>query len=995
MQLKHIKLAGFKSFVDPTKIAFPTNLVGVVGPNGCGKSNVIDAVRWVLGELSAKNLRGESMVDVIFNGTDSRKPSGQCSIELLFDNAAGKVGGEYASFNEISIKRVMTRDAQSNYFINNTKCRRKDVQDIFLGTGLGPNSYAIIEQGMVSKLVSAKPEELRTHIEEAAGVSKYRERRRETESRIKKTKENLSRVKDIRDEISRLIKRLENQANAAEKYNELKKDEAENKFDTAILLSLEAKESRDKFQKELDALKRDLLIKEAEAETKQSQIDDFRTQNESVVNAYESAQKNFYSIGAEIAKLEANLKNINRDEVNNKSNLEKAVVGYDEATKKQAAFKDLSPKEKELKLNIATIKAFEAMKNRDKINAELEPLVTNKSSKQVKIDSLDSTINQINEENSSLPDKLEKAQKNVFALEASINTLKSNQSRLSSSKEKTNIDLENAKANYEEAKRKEESKENLSPKEKAIAVLDNIIKSLSENNINIGNIQERAKELKSLLKDILQIASAQSKSLTDELLKRQDELNALLITIENDITNSSLKLDEHESNLKVAAKDLEEFKDLRKTVDNEISKIEEQKSSVVNEFRLLTDQINQFNLELRTYEINLENALSSLSRAGVSISDMNPSDFEGMDLDLLENTLDEVQENISKLGNVNFTSPEEYKNRQIELEKLIEDGIKEKGLTESAMAELVQKSSEAESVLVDIRKKQSHFNENLRELETKKQYAELDVKKLADKITDTRLELKTYEINLDNANKQIQDSGIEMGDIDLDKYKEMDINNLQDELAKIQSKIIRLGAINLAAPDEIAEESKRKEELDIQYDDLTQALDKLSSAIKTIDNETKSMFKDSFDSVNARIKEVFPKLFGGGFAELTLTDDDPLNAGVVLMARPPGKKNSSISQLSGGEKALTALSLVFSIFELNPAPFCLLDEVDAPLDDLNTMRFINMVEEMSKEVQFIFITHNKVSMEKSDHLMGVTMQEPGVSRLVSVDMKEALEFVET
>ena len=995
MQLKHIKLAGFKSFVDPTKIAFPTNLVGVVGPNGCGKSNVIDAVRWVLGELSAKNLRGESMVDVIFNGTDSRKPSGQCSIELLFDNAAGKVGGEYASFNEISIKRVMTRDAQSNYFINNTKCRRKDVQDIFLGTGLGPNSYAIIEQGMVSKLVSAKPEELRTHIEEAAGVSKYRERRRETESRIKKTKENLSRVKDIRDEISRLIKRLENQANAAEKYNELKKDEAENKFDTAILLSLEAKESRDKFQKELDALKRDLLIKEAEAETKQSQIDDFRTQNESVVNAYESAQKNFYSIGAEIAKLEANLKNINRDEVNNKSNLEKAVVGYDEATKKQAAFKDLSPKEKELKLNIATIKAFEAMKNRDRINAELEPLVTNKSSKQVKIDSLDSTINQINEENSSLPDKLEKAQKNVFALEASINTLKSNQSRLSSSKEKTNIDLENAKANYEEAKRKEESKENLSPKEKAIAVLDNIIKSLSENNINIGNIQERAKELKSLLKDILQIASAQSKSLTDELLKRQDELNALLITIENDITNSSLKLDEHESNLKVAAKDLEEFKDLRKTVDNEISKIEEQKSSVVNEFRLLTDQINQFNLELRTYEINLENALSSLSRAGVSISDMNPSDFEGMDLDLLENTLDEVQENISKLGNVNFTSPEEYKNRQIELEKLIEDGIKEKALTESAMAELVQKSSEAESVLVDIRKKQSHFNENLRELETKKQYAELDVKKLADKITDTRLELKTYEINLDNANKQIQDSGIEMGDIDLDKYKEMDINNLQDELAKIQSKIIRLGAINLAAPDEIAEESKRKEELDIQYDDLTQALDKLSSAIKTIDNETKSMFKDSFDSVNARIKEVFPKLFGGGFAELTLTDDDPLNAGVVLMARPPGKKNSSISQLSGGEKALTALSLVFSIFELNPAPFCLLDEVDAPLDDLNTMRFINMVEEMSKEVQFIFITHNKVSMEKSDHLMGVTMQEPGVSRLVSVDMKEALEFVET
>jgi chromosome segregation protein len=249
MQLKHIKLAGFKSFVDPTKISFPTNLVGVVGPNGCGKSNVIDAVRWVLGELSAKNLRGESMVDVIFNGSENRKASGQCSIELLFDNSSGKIGGEYVSYNEISIKRVMTRDAQSDYFINNTKCRRKDVQDIFLGTGLGPSSYAIIEQGMVSKLVSAKPEELRTHIEEAAGVSKYRERRRETERRIKKTKDNLSRVKDIKDEIERLIRRLENQANAAEKYNTLKKEESQNQIDTAVLFSIEAKKNRDQLQK--------------------------------------------------------------------------------------------------------------------------------------------------------------------------------------------------------------------------------------------------------------------------------------------------------------------------------------------------------------------------------------------------------------------------------------------------------------------------------------------------------------------------------------------------------------------------------------------------------------------------------------------------------------------------------------------------------------------------------------------------------------------------
>lgn len=454
MQLKHIKLAGFKSFVDPTKIAFPTNLVGVVGPNGCGKSNVIDAVRWVLGELSAKNLRGESMVDVIFNGTDSRKPSGQCSIELLFDNNSGKIGGEYASFNEISIKRVMTRDAQSNYFINNTKCRRKDVQDIFLGTGLGPSSYAIIEQGMVSKLVSAKPEELRTHIEEAAGVSKYRERRRETESRIKKTKENLSRVKDIRDEIARLIKRLENQANAAERYNALKEKEVENKFDTAILLSLQAKNSRDKFQKELDAFKRDLLIKEAEVETKQSQIDDFRTQNESVVNAYENAQKSFYSIGADIAKYEANLKNINRDEINNKASLEKAKNNYEEASKKQAAFKDLSPKEKELKLNISIIKAFDAMKNKEDIDSQLKPLLVKNTELSEKINSYNSKINSVKEENLSLTNQLEESQKLTFSLDASINNLKNNIQKLQSLEDKTRSDLDIAKLNYEDALKK-------------------------------------------------------------------------------------------------------------------------------------------------------------------------------------------------------------------------------------------------------------------------------------------------------------------------------------------------------------------------------------------------------------------------------------------------------------------------------------------------------------------------------------------------------------
>jgi chromosome segregation protein len=440
--------------------------------------------------------------------------------------------------------------------------------------------------------------------------------------------------------------------------------------------------------------------------------------------------------------------------------------------------------------------------------------------------------------------------------------------------------------------------------------------------------------------------------------------------------------------------ELETLKKTLSEVDDSVRELDGNKSFVSNELRALEKEANTLRLDLRTYEINLQNASEVLKKAEINISELNPSDYQGMDLSELESSLDEIQKNIANLGSINLASPDEYLERQNDLSKSIEESSAKKLELQNIMSDLVEKSSNAESVLTEIRQKQSKFNDSLRDLESKKSIAELDLKSINEKVTNVRLDLKTYEINLDNANAKIKESGIDINDIDFSKYESMEISSLQDRLADIQSKIIRLGAINLAAPEEIAEESKRKEELDIQYNDLTEAMDKLSGAIKTIDSETKKRFEDSFNSINLRMKEVFTKLFGGGFAELALTEDDSLNAGVVIMARPPGKKNSSISQLSGGEKALTALALVFAIFELNPAPFCILDEVDAPLDDLNTLRFINMVEEMSKTVQFIFITHNKVSMEKSDYLMGVTMQEAGVSRMVSVDVKQALEFAE-
>ena len=994
MQLKHIKLSGFKSFVDPTKISFPSNLVGVVGPNGCGKSNVIDAVRWVLGELSAKNLRGESMVDVIFNGSEKRKPSGQCSIELLFDNSSGKIGGEYASYNEISIKRVMTRDAQSTYFINSTKCRRKDVQDIFLGTGLGPSSYAIIEQGMVSKLVSAKPEELRTHIEEAAGVSKYRERRRETESRIKKTKENLSRVKDIKDEIERLIRRLENQANAAEKYNQLKEEENQKQTDIAILYSLEAKNNKEKLQKNLDALNRDFKIKQAESDSKQAQIDDYRTQNESVINAYENAQKNFYTIGAEIAKHESDLHNINKSEATNLEALERAQKSYQDALEKESVFKDLSPKEKELKLNIAIVKAFDALEKKNTIGKAIQPLEDQINIKQGELDSKQDIFDGIKANKDKVVSEIKGLQDDQFSIEAEIARTEGLIKNLNNLEENAHSDFKEASRNYANAVEKESNNDHLNPKEKAMHLLDTISELLKSFGSNADTVNSKLSELKELLMSILKIASDQSKSFTAEYLNQKNRAEETINKTKSDKKDAENKLQDL-NNQKIAInKQLDSQASIQANIDTQLNEMDSNKSIVSNELRSLEKQINDLRLELRTHEVNLENASNVLEKAEVSISDFDPNQYKGMDLKGLEESLDEIQKNIAQLGSVNLASPEEYLNRENELKKLIEEAEIRKSEIQVIMDELVDKSSKAESELTTIRQKQSQFNESLRELENQKNVAELDLKSLSEKVTNLRLDLKTHEINLDNANTKIKEAGLNIESIDYARYENMDLNELQDSLTDIQAKIIRLGAINLAAPEEIAAESKRKEELDVQYNDLTEALEKLTGAIKTIDLETKTRFQDSFDSINKRMKEVFSKLFGGGFAELALTEDDALNAGVVIMARPPGKKNSSISQLSGGEKALTALALVFAIFELNPAPFCILDEVDAPLDDLNTMRFINMVEEMSKTVQFIFITHNKVSMEKSDHLMGVTMQEAGVSRMVSVDVNQALEFAE-
>ena len=992
MQLKHIKLAGFKSFVDPTRISFPTNMVAVVGPNGCGKSNVIDAVRWVLGELSAKNLRGDSMSDVIFNGSDLRKPSGQCSIELLFDNSMGKLGGEYAKYNEISIKRLMTRDGQSNYSINNTSCRRKDVQDIFLGTGLGPRSYAIIEQGMVSKIVSAKPEEMRTFIEEAAGISKYKERRKETEQRIKKTKENLSRVLDIRDEIKRLINRLQNQANAAEKYKKFQVEEKDLKLNISILNSLSAKAQKDKLSSQISSLANQITVKSAEVETHQSMIDQIRTEHSSVLSAFEIAQKNFYSIGADIARYEANIQNLNKTETQTKADLATAKESYSRAIEKESSFDTLNPKENELKLNIAILKALQANEQKQKLEIQINDLESSILLKSDEVQKHQGTIEKIKNDHASLSASFDEAQSTFSSISTDIARQEANLQNLEKSEAQSLSDLERAKASYQAAVEKESNQENLSPKEKAMNLLDNILESLGNLGTNGDSIKSKALELKAALTSILKIASDQSKSMTDEYLQRQNRLEETLLQtaekksqIEKELVLFSAKKVESEGSL-------DSYKSKKSEVNELIRKSEELKSGSSIELRSLESQKNNLKLDLRTFEVNLENASIILEKAEVKISEINPSDFASLDLANLESSLAEIQSSISALSSINLAAPDEYLSRQNNLTELLQQTGLKKNEADKELAILIQKSASAEGELNTIRQKQSKVDESIRDTENKKSIAALDLRALEEQSNNLKLDFRTFEVNLDNASQALTRAGLVIGDINPEEFKDMDISNLEQSLAGVQAKIISLGAINLAAPDEIAEESQRMEELDAQLKDLNEALEKLQGAIKKIDAESKLKFDESFHAVNSKIQEIFPKLFGGGRAALELLEGDSLNSGITLTAQPPGKKNATISQLSGGEKAMTALSLVFALFELNPAPFCLLDEVDAPLDDLNATRFVAMVEEMSDRVQFIFITHNKISMEKSDHLMGVTMQEAGVSRVVSVDVKEALKL---
>ena len=735
MRLKSLKLAGFKSFVDPIQIEFPGIMCGIVGPNGCGKSNIIDAIKWVKGELSAKSLRSESLQDVIFNGSDNRKPVSHCSVELVFDNSENFLGGEYLKFEEVSVKREMGRDGQSTYFINNAVARRRDVQDLFLGTGLGSNSYAIIEQGIISSLVGAKPEELRSYVEEAAGITKYKERKRETESRIRRTAENIARLKDLEDEVKRSIRRLNAEANLTTKYKKLREQEQQfQKF----LISAELKELEERkkaSEKENKSIDTDIEGIDAKRISVISKRDVAKTKLMEGLKILEDEQRKFFETGAKISLVEE--------------------------------------KDKSIKNKI------------DDLNLEKDKIIKNLS--------------------------------------------------------------------------------NLKDSEK----------SESENKTDVPKDYEGDLKLK----------------------------------VQNEVSNLKIKSEE-----------------VKKEVGQSLG-----------------------NFWKDGYKFGLGQASESTETLSVLKKQF-------------EERLVSIESEIIKITNENQSE-------------------------KSGLADLLQTRKDLELKVIDHRAQQDKSNEELRNLEGEISKLETQKDTIIQDRNEKELNKRSIEIEVNEKVDRLKTFS-EVKDI------EGEVIDITQSLEKLQNKIMNLGPINFAAPETLEAEKKRKETLSEQINELETSLSKLDEAIKKIDKESNKTFHECLNSVNKFLEEMFPKLFGGGFSKLNLLDDSE-DSGLVLMARLPGKKNTKLSQLSGGEKALTALALVFSLFSINPAPFCLLDEVDAPLDDDNTLRFINLVSEMSAKVQFIFVTHNKISMEKSSHLLGVTMRDLGVSKVVSVDVEQAMELAQS
>ena len=1166
MRLKCIKLAGFKSFVDPTTVHFPSNMAAVVGPNGCGKSNIIDAVRWVMGESSAKTLRGESMTDVIFNGSNTRKPVGQASIELVFDNSAGTLQGEYAGYSEISIRRRVTRDAQNQYFLNGTKCRRRDITDLFLGTGLGPRSYSIIEQGMISQIIDARPEELRVYLEEAAGISKYKERRRETENRIRRTHENLERLTDLREELERQLAHLHRQAQAAEKYKAWKADERHLKAQLQALRwqTLDARTSEREHQVRSLEVALEAII--ADQRNADSEIEKQRDRHTELNDSFNQVQARYYSIGADISRIEQTLQ-FSRDRQRQlQEDLQQTEQAWQEAcshlTQDEALLADLSAElaraEPELEMAgvadedtaVATLAAEEAMQqwqsawdefnlqaNEPRQQAEVEQSRIRHLEQSVErfgeriqrleeegaglsADGLEDEVAELAEQLAELElrsetdqqqlddvvDHLQQERDSLAALSQELDIRRGEYQRhggrLASLEalQQAALDqgagvqqwlreqgLENAQvlaAQLQVEPGWEQAVEAVLAADLQAVSLDSLegigemIDGFEQGELRLigradaGAASSTAAEsLLSKVRSALDLSPWLASVRTANDLRQALALRGTLADHESLVTPAGhwlgrnwlryragaeqesgvlarqQEIQELQASLELQQEQLAADEERIATLRERIHQLEQQRDGLQQSLARIGREEGELKAQSSARQVRLEQVHARRERIQADLEDIRAQRSDeleqlGESRLMLQHALDRMAEDSARReeltaqreqareqleaarqqsrqnrdrahqlalrvqslrAQIDSTSQglerlkaqaERLAERRAQLQMQLEEAQGPEEDQRFELEELLERRVQAEQDLGVARQALEQVDQQMREQDRRRNQAEQQAQVIRGQLDEQRLLARDMQTRRQGLQEQLLEAGYDLNGVIATLPEGATETEWEQQLARLDTQIQRLGAINLAAIEEYEQQSERKRYLDAQNADLEEALETLEQVIRKIDRETRSRFKDTFDKVNGGLQHLFPKVFGGGSAWLELTGDDLLDTGVAIMARPPGKKNSTIHLLSGGEKALTAIALVFAIFQLNPAPFCMLDEVDAPLDDANVGRYARLVKEMSEKVQFIYITHNKIAMEMADQLMGVTMHEPGCSRLVTVNVEEAAALAE-
>ncbi|MGZ8095026.1 MAG: chromosome segregation protein SMC [Methylosarcina sp.] len=1168
MKLEKIRLSGFKSFVDQTVIPISGNLTAIVGPNGCGKSNIIDAVRWVMGESSAKHLRGGSMADVIFNGSSTRKPVSTASVELVFNNSEGKLGGEYAHYSAISIKRQVSRDGQSLFLLNGARCRRKDITDIFLGTGLGSRSYAIIEQGTISRMVEAKPEDLRVHIEEAAGISKYKERRLETETRMRNTRENLERLEDLRDEVEKQLKHLQKQAEKAEKYTELKKQERQFKLELLAMrwnaYHLSGKELEAKLQEVANEHNR-LFVQLREIE---SHLESKRVEHKSQQQQLNRSQSDYYNAVAEVSSLEQAIKHsesshretsleiertgrlIEQSRVELEADLQQledikesllaaeedfliaeerqqeTVRLQQESQQKMRSWQQqwdtyrtenskykeqaevqrvktahLENQNRQLQIRMDKLQSERGELASSHLQTEIEALENHiemieaqRSDFQNQLDELHQQIRSRRQQLKQIHDDLHGRRSEMHGVKGKIISLELLQQH-AMGKDNKNLSVWLESVHLNESRRLAEFLEVQSGWEIAVETvlgsyleaicLDNAdqvipyLQRLGNESLTLFETHAVAPTLNGQLNPLLDKISApwglsgllagiycadnietartlsaeikpyesvitpdgiwlgpgwikitrdkdskagilQREKELRQLKQRQDELQIEIVGLEETLESTETGLKEAEAQRdQVQQQDIRLGNELSVTsaefsaqsarfeqqqrrldqVSNEIEDIFQdtaENSEMIAEWKSLQEQAEQSLLDQELQKQNLEAVNEELTRELVIAEQaVGEARHQVYAIKTRIETLRSSETSLAKQIERLQMQHQGSKQRIHELEHKLRQTLQPLDQEKERLQELIFQKEDLEAQLKKQRTLQEHIEAEIAQLSEQQSRVQRSLEKQKELLDNKRFELQESQVRQQTVNEQLREIDADPDVILKGLSEQADEQVWKKKVDELAAQIERLGTINLTAIEEYKSQSERMDFLNAQYSDLNEALQTLEQAINKIDKESRLRFKETFDKINNGLQEKFPKLFGGGQAYLELTEQDALEAGVTIIARPPGKRNSSIHLLSGGEKALTAVALVFSIFELNPAPFCLLDEVDAPLDDANVGRFSKMVEEMSASVQFLYISHNKATMEIAQQLAGVTMKEPGVSRMVAVDIEEAVSLAET